>query len=139
MYVLDTNVVSEFLREQPNVNVQRWIDRQRRNTLYVSVVTELELRFGTEILEEGRRKTGIKRLTDRMFDQLFEHRVLPLTRKAVVHYLEFAANRRALGLHVPILDCQIAATTKTQEMTLVTRNEKDFVGMDVDLINPWRG
>ena len=74
-----------------------------------------------------------------MFDQLFGHRILPLNRKAVVHYVEFAANRRALGLRVPILDCQIAATTKTQEMTLVTRNEKDFVGMNVDLLNPWRG
>lgn len=139
MYVLDTNVVSEFLREQPDENVQKWIDQQRRNTLYVSVVTELELRFGLEILEEGQRKTGLKRQTDRMFDQIFEHRILPLTRKAVVHYVEFAANRRALGLPVPILDCQIAATTKTQDMTLVTRNEKDFVGMGVDLFNPWRG
>ena len=137
MYVLDTNVVSEFLRENTDSNVLRWIDQQRRRILFVSVVTEIELRYGTEILEEGRRKEGLIRRTDRLFDQLFEGRILPLNRSVVPHYARFAANRRAMGLHIPTFDCQIAATTRTHDMTLVTRDVRDFAGMDVNLINPW--
>ena len=139
MYVLDTNVISEIMRLDPDPLVRGWVDQQAKNSLFCSVISEIELRFGIAILQESSRKENSNRLINRILDELFEGRVLPFNRRSVPHYVTFASSRKAKGRHVPLFDCQIAAIAKTYDMTLVSRDKEDFAGMDIDLINPWEG
>lgn len=138
MYILDTNVVSEFIKEHPDPRVEGWLNRGSGREYYISVITELELRKGVRSLVEGTKRTSLVRKINRLFDEMLEGRILPFSRQMVEHYLEFSSNRKALGLHVPTFDCQIAATCKSHNMTIVTRNVKDFFGMDVKIVNPWQ-
>ena len=135
--ILDTNVVSELMRPSPFEIVANWVDRQISTGLYISTITEAELRYGTELLPEGRRKNGLLSTMEAMFREEFAGRILPFDRAAARAYAVIAATRRAAGLSVKHSDCQIAAIAYSVGASVVTRNVRDFEGCGVDVINPW--
>ena len=137
MSILDTNVVSELMRPSPSEIVARWVDRQISTSLYISTITEAELRYGAELLPEGRRKNGLLSTMESMFREEFAGRILPFDRAAAQAYAVIAAARRAAGLSVEHSDCQIAAIARATGMSVVTRNVRDFESCGVDIINPW--
>ena len=137
MSILDTNVVSELMRPSPSEIVARWVDRQISTSLYISTITEAELRYGAELLPEGRRKNGLLSTMESMFREEFAGRILPFDRAAAQAYAVIAAARRAAGLSVKHSDCQIAAIARATGMSIVTRNVRDFEGCGLDIINPW--
>ena len=81
--VLDTNVVSEFMKARPDPNVLAWIDSQLTSSLFVTTITEAEVRTGIAYLPEGRRQRGLTAAADRAFDVLFADRILPFDSAAV--------------------------------------------------------
>jgi predicted nucleic acid-binding protein len=140
MVLLDTNVVSELARSEPNPVVLAWAMRLPRGALYTSAVTEAELRFGVALLPEGRRKRVLIAALERMFATLLVGRVLPFDRDAAAPYATFMAERRRLGRPVSTADAQIAAIARARGAALLaTRNTADFEGCGVAVCDPWRG
>ena len=139
MFVVDTNVVSELMRPRPHPNVVAWIDAQRINTLFVTAVTEAEIRAGVAFMPLGERQQGLAAAADRAFGVVFSTRVLPFGSYAAKSYAVIAAARRADGHPVGIADCQIAAIARSLGAAVVTRNVTDFEGCGVEVINPWTG
>lgn len=136
MILLDTNVISELMRAEPARIVLDWFGQHDAADLFISAVTEAELRTGVAILPEGQRRDRLQLALDAMIDQDFQTRVLPFD-SAAKAYAEIAAQRRAAGRPIAEADCQIAAIARANGAPVATRNVKDFDGCGIRLINPW--
>jgi hypothetical protein len=139
MVVLDTNVVSELMRDVPHAGVLAWLDDRPTRQLFVTAVTEAEIRTGVAYLPEGRRRRHLAEAADRAFRGLFAGRILPFDSEAAHTYAEIAAARRAAGRPLSQADGQIAAIAGSRGMAVATRNVRDFADMGIDLIDPWAG
>ena len=137
MLVLDTNVVSELMRERPNPDVLRWVDNQLTDNLFVTSVTEAEIRTGIAILPEGERQRGLAASAERLFSVLFSERILPFDSNAARAYAMLAADRRVAGRPISQSDCQIAAIARCRGASVATRDVDDFEGSGIEVINPW--
>ena len=137
MILLDTNVISELMRTEPAQIVLNWFGQHDAADLFISAVTEAELRTGVAILPEGQRHDRLQLAIDAMIDQDFQARVLPFDSAAAKAYAEIAARRRAAGRPIAEADCQIAAIARAIDAPVATRNVKDFDGCGIDVINPW--
>jgi predicted nucleic acid-binding protein len=137
MILLDTNVISELMRPEPAQAVLDWFGRHDTAELFISAITEAELRTGVAILPEGRRRAQLQAAIDAMIDQDFQGRVLPFDSTAAKAYAEVAAQRRAVGRPIAEVDCQIAAIARAADAPVATRNGKDFESCGIGLINPW--
>lgn len=136
-HLLDTNVLSEMLRQRPAAAVGQWFTRQPGDTLFVSVVTQAEMMLGARLLPAGRRRAALQATLEAMFTEEFASRVLPFTPQAVPAYTDIVARRRAAGRPIAQFDAQIAATARSAGLRLATRNLRDFELCGVDVINPW--
>ena len=137
MVVIDTNIVSELMRAEPSAEVLAWTDDRPPRELFVTAVTEAEIRTGIALLPEGKRRRGLARACERAFDSLFAGRVLPFDRDAARANAEIVAARRAIGRPVAQVDGQIAAIARSRGMAVATRNIRDFEHMGIDVFNPW--
>lgn len=137
MIVLDTNVVSELMRPQPNSAVEAWVADRAATTLFLSAVSEAELLYGVAIMPAGQRRDALESEVEAMLRDDFAGRVLPFDSDAARAYAEIAASRRAAGRPVSQSEGQIAAIARSRGMAVATRNVRHFDGMAVDLIDPW--
>ena len=137
MVVLDTNVVSELMQAEPSSTVLAWLDDRPTRELFVTSVTEAEIRTGIAFLPEGARRRGLAEAAERLFGGLFAGRVLPFDSAAARVYAAIAAARRAAGRPLSQTDGQIAAIARSRGMTVATRNVRDFSGTEVEVIDPW--
>jgi hypothetical protein len=135
--VLDTNVVSELMRASPGRDVVAWLDGQQTRGLFVTSVTEAEIRAGLAILPEGARRRGLVEAADRAFGNLFAGRVLSFDSSAARVYAEIFAIRQAIGRPLSLTDGQIAAIARARGMAVATRNVRDFEDMGIEVFNPW--
>ena len=136
MYLFDTNVISELRRPaSADPNVLRWASGVEEDRIRLSVVTIQEIDLGVQRL--ARRDTR----QAAMLAEWFERDVLDRHRDRILP-IDIRIARRMASLHVPVsrpaMDALLAATALVHGLTLATRNERDFVGTGVDLINPWR-
>lgn len=137
MFVLDTNVVSELMRPTPEPAVASWVAGLATATLFLTAITEAELRFGLAVMPPGRRRDGLAAGLERMLRPGFANRILPFDSAAARAYAEIAAARRAAGRPVSNPDGQIAAIAYSRGMAVATRNIRDFEDMGIVVINPW--
>ncbi|WP_419854419.1 PIN domain-containing protein [Candidatus Poriferisodalis sp.] len=137
MFILDTNVVSELLRPIAEPSVVGWVAARDASHLFLTAVTEAELRFGVEIMPAGARRDAVGEAIDALLREDFAGRILPFDSPAAVAYAEFAAARRAAGRPAAHADAQIAAIASVHRMSVVTRNVGDFAGAGLDIVNPW--
>lgn len=137
MVILDTNVVSEFMRRHPEPAVVAWLNARPPHDLFVTAVTEAEVRTGIAFLPAGRRRRHLVRAADRAFNELFEDRVLPFEREAARAYASIAAERRRAGRPISQIDCQIAAIARSMHASVATRNVRDFDGAGIPVLDPW--
>ena len=139
MILVDTNVVSELMRPTPEPAVMAWFSSQDSDALYLTAVTEAELRLGVAILPQGRRRERLSAEVDAMVAQDFASRVLPFDSAAARAYADIAASRRARGRPMPEADCQIAAIARARAAAVATRNAPDFAHCGIPVIDPWPG
>ena len=121
MILLDTNVISELMRAKPAQIVLDWFGQHDATDLFISAVTEAELRTGVAILPDGQRRDRLQLAIDAMIDQDFQGRVLPFDSLAAKAYAEIAAQRRATGRPIAEADCQIAAIARATPRTRAVR------------------
>ncbi len=137
MFVVDTNVASELMRPEPAPSVAAWIGARDAEDMYLTAVSEAELRYGVAIMPFGKRRSALESAMNRWLDLGFKERILPFDSAAARAYAEIAADRRRAGRPISDADCQIAAISRARAAGLVTRNVRDFDGTGVKLINPW--
>ena len=135
MYLLDTVVISALRRPERHAPVAHWLQAQAPQTLYISVVTVGEIMYGAA--RQRRAQPAFAQLLERWLETVmtsFHDRVLPLN--------EAAAKRWGL-LHAELgytnSDLQIAAIALNHDLTVVTRNVRDFISTGVRVLNPFDG
>lgn len=139
MILLDTNVISEPMRPQPQVSVAAWLDKQQVETLYLSAITVAELRFGIAILPDDRKKQLLSERLEQTVLPLFARRILDFDVEAAAAYAEVRATARAAGHTVAAADGYIAATAKHRRFSVATRDTAPFVAAGLNVINPFLG
>lgn len=137
MIVLDTNVVSEAMRPQPDPGVLKWLNTQAANTLYLSSVTLAELLYGLGAIADGARKDRLAEALDRLL-ALFSGRVLPFDQDGARRFADMAVGARVAGRPLPTIDGYLAATAAAHGFAVATRNTRHFRDTGVDLIDPWQ-
>lgn len=136
-YLLDTNVLSEFKRPQPDENVIEWARNVDEDRTFVSAVTFGELRRGAALLSQGRRKTELDIWIRHDLRSRFDRHILDVTPAIAETWGELMAEAKMRGFGLHPIDAFIAATARSHDLALVTRNMKDFRNFDIDLLNPW--
>ena len=138
-WLLDTNVVSEGVRNRPNDKVLSWIAAQPDTDSAISVVTLAELRDGAlSARDEAKRNRLINWIETKVLDS-FDSRTLPLTVEILVDWVGLARILRSKGHTRDAADLLIAATARTHNLILVTRNVRHFAGTGVVVYDPWNG
>lgn len=137
MLVLDTNVISELLRSQPNPGVEVWLEQQSATSVFTTSVSRAEILYGIAILPVGQRRSALLSAATLMFEEDFKGRILPFDCDAADLYATIAAQRRAIGRPIAFADAQIAAIALSRGGRLATRNVDDFTDCGLDIINPW--
>lgn len=138
-FLLDTNVVSEWVRPRPNAGVVAWLAEADEDRVFISVVTLAELRYGIDRMPVGQRR---RRLDEWLRGELpvrFEGRVLPVDAAIADAWGRLMALREATGRPIAVADGFIAATVEEHDLTLVTRNVADFERTVRAVMNPWTG
>lgn len=135
-YLVDTNVLSELRRKQPDPQVEAWFADRPRQALYLSVLTLGEIRKGIERLGDGPRQQQLLDWLEVELPNYFLGRVLAVDAHTADRWGRLLGGA---GRPVPAVDSLLAATALQHDLTLVTRNTADFAGLGLRLINPWEG
>lgn len=138
MILVDTNVISEPLKPDPDQKVVDWIDRQVSLTLFVSAISLAELWFGIEKLNDGKKKK--KQLANdlkRLLEHWFEDRICTFDAIAALKYAPIMAQARKTGRAISVQDGQIAAIAQSCDFAVATRDVAPFEAAGLNVINPW--
>jgi len=137
-FLLDTNVISEWVKPQPDRNVVSWLAEVDEDRVFISVISFAEIRYGIEVMPVSRRR---ERLTQWLIEELplrFEDRVFAVDCAVADSWGVVMARSQKAGLALGAMDAFVAAIAETHSLTLVTRNIKDFGHLGITLVNPWQ-
>ena len=136
--ILDTNVLSELMRPEPERAVMEWFAGRTGISFYVTAITEAEILLGIALLPAGKRRTALAEAAETMFRVDFAGRSLPFDTACVAQYAAIVAGRRRAGFSITTEDAQIASIALCNSYALATRNVRDFLHIDgLGLLNPW--
>lgn len=137
--LLDTNVISELMRPQPEQAVMDWFAERTGDVFYISAITQAEIMLGISLLPAGKRRDSLASAAEGMFSQDFAGRCISFDAEAAVNYAAIVSARRKAGLTISTEDAQIAAIAMANGCRLATRNIKDFQEIKgLILYNPWQ-
>ncbi|HHW4682953.1 MAG TPA: type II toxin-antitoxin system VapC family toxin, partial [Xylella sp.] len=136
MILLDTNVISEPQRREPNAHVLGWIDAQALETLYLSAITVAELRAGIALMPDGKRRDSLHDNLEKRLLPMFANRVLSFDMACTKAYAELLAKAHAAGLAIETADAFIAAVALANGFTVATRDISPFEAAGLTVINP---
>ena len=136
MIVTDTNVVSELMKVEPSPEVRAWVFAVGHHELRITAITVAEILYGIELLPSGKRKAALRKAPVEVFNRFIED-VLPFHVATATVYPEIVDHRDRQGMPISGYDARVAAICRTHDARRATRNEKDFAGVGVELINPW--
>ena len=136
-YLLDTCVISEFVKPMPEKKVQDWLNGLDAARAYLSVVTLGEIQRGLSEKPASNRRTELEEWLNEALAAQFEERILPLDGETFITWGQMVAPLKAQGKPMSVMDSLIAATALHHKMVLVTRNVSDFANVDISTFNPW--
>jgi toxin FitB len=136
-FLTDTNVISEFVRPRPNLEVIRWLEAADPDSLFASVITIGEIRLGIEDLPPSRKRMQLEQWLEERLPNWFESHLLPVTRAIAEQWGRITIQAKKKGEPLATADGLIAAAALEHNLTVVTRNVKDFAGTGVGLFDPW--
>ena len=137
MILLDTNVVFELARLEPNRPVAAFLRRFAPDEMFTAAICEAEIRYGLARMAAGRRRDGLRARLDALFASAFQDQVLPFDRRCAVLCGDIRASRDAIGRPIGVPEAMIAATARAHHATLITRNVSDFPECGVQTVDPW--
>lgn len=134
-YLLDTNIISELSKPEPNPHVLKWLNGNP--IVFISTITQAELLYGVDLLEEGKRKQQLRHATHAILD-LFHQRILSFCPQSANYYPKIVIQRKKQGKPILMADALIASIALANHLTIVSRNVKDFNGIDdLMIFNPF--
>lgn len=136
-YMLDTCVLSELVKSQPEIRLVQWMQARKPHELCISAMTLAEMLRGVARLPPSKRRTELMQWLQQL-EAGFEDRVLSFDREAAKAWAEMTAMAAARGRPLPAMDSIIAATAHVHGCKLVTRNIRDFEFSGLEVINPWQ-
>jgi len=137
MIILDTNVLSELMRNRPSPKVTTWFHERPLIDLYTTTITKAEIFYGIELLEHGTRRQRLLMAAEALFDIDLKDRVIGFESDAARIFSQIAAHRRLQGKPISHADGQIAAIVQLHSATLATRDLADFSDCGIDVVDPW--
>lgn len=136
-YLLDTCVLSEFFKKQPNQQVIDWVENESEPSQWISSLTVAELKRGITRLVPSHRKTELERWFEGTMTR-FGSRILNFDVAIAYRWAVMIAALESKGRPMPVIDSLIAATALEHNLTLVIRNESDFADTGVSVLNIWK-
>ncbi|GBL03512.1 type II toxin-antitoxin system VapC family toxin [Glaciecola sp. KUL10] len=137
MYILDTNVISEMMKQEPSASVAKFLASKQLNTLCTTWINIAEIQRGISRLPDGKRKLKLNEQFKLFAHHAFGTRIFAFEQKAAFEYARLGEQREHAGLHIDSVDLMILAIAKTHNFKIITRNVADFDGVGVKIINPW--
>jgi hypothetical protein len=136
--ILDTNVLSELIRPEPDRGVTEWLDSLDPTAVATTAITAAELLYGVARQPGGQRRERLNEAIRGLIDDDLEGRVEPFDAAAAMRYATLVSDRDRAGRPISMADAQIAAICRKLETTLATRNTSDFQDTGIDLLDPWQ-
>jgi predicted nucleic acid-binding protein len=136
-WLLDTNILSELRKPNPEPKVVAFVQSQPMDLLFVSAVTFAEIRFGIESVPDLTRRTELNGWLTHKIRPMFEGRVLPITEEIMVKWRVLVEEGRKAGHTYSQPDLIIAATGLHHGLTIVTRDTADYARTGAAIFNPW--
>lgn len=136
-FLLDTCVISELVKPQPDKNVVCWIDSVDEKRLFLSVLTLGELEKGIAKLQGSQRKEDLKAWIENDLVSRFEGRILPIDFPIAAYWGKLQGESERVGSKLPVIDSLLAATAEIHQLTIATRNIADFERCKASIHNPW--
>lgn len=137
MIMLDTNVLSALMQQQPDPQVVAWLDDQPAESIWLNSITLFEARYGLALLASGQRKNLLQERFEELLQDDLQNRVLLFDANAATQSVQLAADRKARGRPVDMRDTFIAGIALARRATLATRNTRHFDDLSVPVVNPW--
>jgi toxin FitB len=135
--LLDTNVLSEARRPAPDLKVLAWLDSVDEDRVFISTASIAELWRGVALMSAGRRRDALAAWIGNDLAMRFANRILPIDQPIAERWGDLMAESRRGSHALSVMDGFFAATALAHDLTLVTRNTKDFAPFGVPLLNPW--
>ena len=136
-YLIDTCCISELVNNKPNPNVVKWFTDRDELSIYLSVITFVELRKGIEKLHNSKKKKELNQWVKKDLNQRFKNRIINITIEEVKKGGVILAASEKNGKPLPAIDSLIADTTLVHDLSVVTKNTQEMEGSGVEVINPW--
>lgn len=137
MIVLDTNVVSELMRQVPATRVTAWLDGFPRQEVWITAISIFELRLGIELHAKGRRRNLLEQSLPQIVDVGLHDRILKFDENVAKAATIISAKQRLMGRSNEVRDTLIAGIVVSQHADLATRNVRHFQDLDIRVIDPW--
>lgn len=137
MILLDTNVVSEVMRQKPSDNVLNWLNKHSNGNLLISSITIAEICYGLRILPVGQRQQLLQARFEQFVSEGFAGNIIDFNEPAARTYAEIMGVSKEKGRPMSLPDGQIAAIAQANHLALATRNIIDFESCGIKLINPF--
>lgn len=137
-FLLDTNVISEWVKPHPNPRVLSWVDHVDEEHVFLSVISLAEIRRGIEVMDHGHRRNRLAIWLAEEVPQRFGDRILDIDSRVAIQWGVLMAQRQKDGTPLAIMDAFFAATASAYGLTLVTRNVRHFARLEIQLLDPWQ-
>lgn len=136
-FLLDTCVISELTKPEPDQNVINWVSACEEHSLFLSSLTLGEIQKGISKLPHSGKKKTLQNWLDKDLSARFEGKILPIDAIVAQKWGKILADSEKDGAKMAAIDSLIAATAIVNDMTVVTRNTDDMINCGVALYNPW--
>lgn len=136
-YLLDTCVISELTKKNPDLKIVNWISEVEETSLYLSALTFAEIHKGIEKLPKSKKKRQLHNWVNSDLQERFRNRIINLDLEIATKWGEIQGKAELSGKPMSLIDGFIAATGMVYDLIVVTRNTKDMVESSVSLLNPW--
>jgi predicted nucleic acid-binding protein len=137
VFVLDTNVVSELFKAEPDPGLAAWLEVTPPSRFFVTAISKAESLTGLAIMPEGKRKQALHLIMHTFFEERLLNPILPFGDRDAEFFAEVVSHRRRIGRPIGEFDAQIAAIARANSFAVVTRNVGDFEQCGIAVINPW--
>lgn len=136
-YLLDTNIISELVSKAPTKKVTDFLRSLEEESLYLSVITIGEIKAGIEKLEKGEKKVKLLDWFENDLLVRFNGRIVPIDVEVMLQWGLVQSKLKRMGKPLPVMDSLIGATAEAKNLVQITRNDKDFKNLDIEIVNPF--